>query len=348
MNDLKKEKIAIETIKVLRSRFESFPEDSSNNRNAPFHEAFIGAFRDKFEENQITDISYLVSLSSWLHGLSTTLGQNFFENTAFILSDGYKKGFTEKENNRLQITQGQKNAVDEIFTDLKNSNNSPNLNEENEIILGANNTSRKLEAKDFTVDVFIESDDTILAVELKSVKPNKGEMGGEKHKILEAKAALQNTYPNKTISYFIGFPFDPTDSDGAGYDKSRFLNNLIDGKRYFAEDETLVAEELWTKLSGENDSMSIILEIINKVATPEFMNKYNYILDYEKRTSDPEGYEEQLQEWMLYREIRLFNNSDKIINAGENIIRKFNKPLFKKNGEYDMDRYSELEEIINH
>ena len=134
MNDLKKEKIAIETIKVLRSRFESFPEDSSNNRNAPFHEAFIGAFRDKFEENQITDISYLVSLSSWLHGLSTTLGQNFFENTAFILSDGYKKGFTEKENNRLQITQGQKNAVDEIFTDLKNSNNSPNLNEENEII----------------------------------------------------------------------------------------------------------------------------------------------------------------------------------------------------------------------
>lgn len=42
-----KEKIAIEVIKVLVTRFESFPEDANNNRNAPFHEAFLNAFSDK-------------------------------------------------------------------------------------------------------------------------------------------------------------------------------------------------------------------------------------------------------------------------------------------------------------
>lgn len=43
----KKEKIAIEVIKTLITRFEIFPIDASNNRNAPFHEAFLNAFADK-------------------------------------------------------------------------------------------------------------------------------------------------------------------------------------------------------------------------------------------------------------------------------------------------------------
>ena len=44
-----KEKISIEVIKTLVTRFENFPEDASNNRNAPFHEAFLNAFSDKLE-----------------------------------------------------------------------------------------------------------------------------------------------------------------------------------------------------------------------------------------------------------------------------------------------------------
>ncbi|HCI54608.1 MAG TPA: TdeIII family type II restriction endonuclease, partial [Bacteroidales bacterium] len=39
-----KEKISIEVIKTLVNRFGTFPEDASNNRNAPFHEAFLSAF----------------------------------------------------------------------------------------------------------------------------------------------------------------------------------------------------------------------------------------------------------------------------------------------------------------
>ena len=45
-----KEKIATEVIKTLVSRFDSFPEDASQNRNAPFHTAFLKAFSNKFSE----------------------------------------------------------------------------------------------------------------------------------------------------------------------------------------------------------------------------------------------------------------------------------------------------------
>jgi len=46
LTNLQREKISIEVIKTLVIRFESFPEDASNNRNAPFHEAFLNAFSD--------------------------------------------------------------------------------------------------------------------------------------------------------------------------------------------------------------------------------------------------------------------------------------------------------------
>jgi len=72
-----KEKIAFEVIKTLVIRFENFPEDASNNRNAPFHEAFLKAFTDKLE-GKVSDVPFFISLSSWLQGLNTTLGQTFF------------------------------------------------------------------------------------------------------------------------------------------------------------------------------------------------------------------------------------------------------------------------------
>ena len=39
LTNRQKEKISLEVIRTLITRFESFPEDASNNRNAPFHEA---------------------------------------------------------------------------------------------------------------------------------------------------------------------------------------------------------------------------------------------------------------------------------------------------------------------
>ena len=148
-----KEKISIEVIKTLVTRFESFPEDASNNRNAPFHEAFLNAFSDKLDGN-VPDIPFFISLSSWLHGLNTTLGQTFFENVAHHLSNGEKREYTSKRLGNLPITQTQRNHISQIIADLSTSTNTPNLINENQLIFSSYNAA-SINAMDFSADVFI-------------------------------------------------------------------------------------------------------------------------------------------------------------------------------------------------
>ncbi len=342
----KKERIAIEVIKTLFSRFENFPEDATNNRNAPFHDAFLNAFSNKLS-NRVSNVPFFISLSSWLQGLNTTLGRPFFENVAHILSDGYKKDFTTNRNTLLKVTQTQKRAISDIMTDLKNCTETPNLIRENSLIFNVE-TQPDLEANSFTVDVYVESSTKVIAIELKSVRPNLGEMGGEKQKILQAKAALYNEFPGKEIKFYIGFPFDPTSDTPTGHDKTRFLNYLVDGSKYFALDEVLLANELWDFLSDDTDTMEQILEIINAIATPEFMNKYNYLNENQNRLNDIEHYKISLQEWFLFREYELLNNNTTILervrgNSRDNRI--FRQPIFK-NGGYNLARYDSLKDLI--
>ncbi len=79
-----KQQISIEVIKTLVTMFENFPEDASNNRNAPFHGSFLKEFSDKLNEN-VSISPFFISLSSWLQGLNTTVGQVFFKNVSHNL-----------------------------------------------------------------------------------------------------------------------------------------------------------------------------------------------------------------------------------------------------------------------
>lgn len=338
----KKELISREVIKTLYTRFEKFPESSINNRNAPFHKAFLNAFADKFE-GKVSDIPFFISMSSWLHGLNTTLGQSFFENISHILSDGHKKAFTVNEQSLLRITQNQKNAIADIITDLKNGNCPANLVEENEKIF--NTSGDLIDANNFTADVFIEDDENIKCIELKSVKPNAGEMRGEKQKILEAKAALRINYPDKSIEYYIGFPFDPTSNDDFTSDKTRFLNSIIDGNKYYDKQEVLLAGELWDLLSNQENTMEQIIELINSIAKPEFEEFYNKIINQNTPISEKISI---LREWNIFSEISLLEKEQFLLEriGNDKVKKRIHKtPIFKK-GEYNIDRYISLKEII--
>ncbi len=129
----KKQQIACIVIKILLQRFETFPIDATNNRNAPFHKAFLSAFSTKLN-NKVSDVPFFISLSSWLHGLNTTLGQSFFESVAHILSDGEKREYTSKKLGNIQISMTQKNNINKIITELSNSINAPNFEKENKTI----------------------------------------------------------------------------------------------------------------------------------------------------------------------------------------------------------------------
>jgi len=340
-----KEKISIEVIKTLVARFESFPKDASNNRNAPFHEAFLKAFADELE-GSVSNVPFFISLSSWLHGLNTTLGQVFFEKVAHILCNGEKREYTSKKLKNLFITQKQQNIITRIMTDLSNSSAKPNLKEENSRIL-INDNSSKIKSPDFSADVFFEDENVITAIELKSVKPNSGEMRGEKQKILAGKAALFHLFPNKKINFFFGFPFDPTVDPQTeivtSFNKERFFASVINMEKFCDKKEVLIADELWDFLSGKSNTMKAILEIINTIATPSFLDKFQLLTDNSKRNTVE--YSNQLKEWCLFSELKLVNNDGAIReNLNPRTMRTYNKTSFDGDGKYNWDRYNALKE----
>lgn len=349
LTNQQKEKISIEVIKTLVTRFDNFPEDASNNRNAPFHEAFLNAFSDKLN-GKVSDTPFFISLSSWLHGLNTTLGQIFFENIAHHLCNGEKREYTSKRLGNLTITQSQRNHIAQIIADLSNTTTTPDLTNENNLLF-ANYNDAVINAMDFSADVFIEDTNTITAIELKSVKPNSGEMKGEKQKILEGKAALYRQFPGKQIHFYMGFPFDPTVNPATdtvtSFDKTRFLGSIINMTKYFDPNETLVASELWNMLSGQPNTMEEILEIINAISTTSFLNKFQMLTDNTKRLSV--AYRNQLIEWNLFSELELIDNNNSLVqNIGTDttLTRIYNKIAFDKKGNYNTDRYSTLKQLI--
>lgn len=344
----KKERIALEVIKVLSKKFEDFPSDGLANRNAPFHEAFLNAFSDHLD-GMVPDIPMFVSLSSWLHGLSTSLGMTFFENVAHILSDGEKREYTSKKLGNLQIHRSQRENISQIIVDMSNSTRSPDLENENELIYITDETELT-RAMDFSADVYIEDNNEIIAIELKSVKPNSGEIKGEKQKILEGKAALFQANPTKMIMFYIGFPFDPTVNPEqelkVSYNKERFLGSIINMNKYFAQNETLIASELWDKLSGEDQTMEQILDIINTIATRDFINIFSFIKDNNNR-ANVDQYIEKLNNWFLFSEKELVEN-DALIKEKlktKSLENLYNNISFKNDGSYNQNRYFKLRKL---
>lgn len=243
---------------ILLRRIENFPELGAQIRNAPFHRAFLEYFRERLEPLNI-GMPYLIALASWLHGLNTSLGTGF-ENISHILSGGYKRRFTGAYKLRVKTTQASQ--IENIIRDLKSDAHWPDLNRENGLIFNYPDTDQEIDSLPFTVDTYIERGNEIIAIELKSVRPNSGEGRGEKQKILYGKAALKLQNPNKDIKFFIGFPFDPTSEEATGHDKERFFDYLIEFKKFFAHEEVLIAGELWDFLSGNQGTMNDILDVI--------------------------------------------------------------------------------------
>lgn len=340
MTNSKKQLIAHEIIKVLKSRFDSYPDEGAITRNAPFHKAFLSAFTYKLHEIH-TNIESVISMSSWMHGLNTTLGLSFFENTSHILCGGEKRTF--KDNS---IYKQQVNSINRLMTDLKNNIITPNVICEDEMI--ADNAYGDMQSvPNFTVDCFYEESDRIVAIELKSVRPNSGEIRGEKQKILFSKAALTIMYPNKKVYYYFGFPFDPLSDTDTGYDKARFMDSVIEFSKFCAPDEILIADELWSFLAEEDNTMAELLLLIKSIATMKFDKEIEYFYNPNYLKHDTCEYLQIARRWNLLDEIMIAGYIDMLSNTSEKSVqRALNKCAFNANGEYNAYRAKILLEAI--
>jgi len=337
-----KEEIALQVIKTLYNQFKKFPEDIHNNRNAPFHEAFLSAFSDKLS-NKISSIPVFISLSSWLHGLNTSLGQSFFENTAYFLCGGGKKEFTTTKKNTLKISEEQKIVIDELVLGLTNKTKEPSLQTENTRIFAAVSEKNLVDSQDFTADVFYENHNEVVCVEIKTVNPNKGVFRTEKEKILRAKAALKNKYPQKNIHYYLAFPFDPLSNEPCGYDKHRFMKSNVGFTQFFDEEEVLLAGEFWDYLSGAKNTMREILDIINRIATPNFESHFEFVNNVANRTNYQNCYSACLKWWHLRKEKQIMDKEKLILKSADKKTHNyFNQSCFSGSGEYNEKRANHL------
>lgn len=287
----------------MKSRLKAFKEKVENptsGENNPFLETFLKAFEKKLKD-KVSDRHELQKLASWLHGSSGALGVSFFEKIANGLCGGRK---IKSKDLDLKISKSQIAKIGKIIQELNDGRTKPNLKIENKRIFSCDKEELG-PIQEFTFDVFCENDSEIFAIELKTVKPNKGEGKSEKGKILRAKAALKNMYPTKRIRFYLGFPFDPYSSEKTGFDKDKFIKNTVDFNKFFDKKEILLAGELWEKLSGEKEMMTMLLEVIGKIATTNFETKFAMLLENNKKLKhDPtarENFKRQMDEWYLLR-----------------------------------------------
>ena len=115
-------------------------------------------------------------------------------------------------------------------------------------------------------------------------------------------------------------------------------------EKYFAEDEVLLSSGLWDYLSGEKNTMEQILEIINTIATTKFMDIYDYINNNDNRNTDL--YKKYLKNWNMNKELFITNNISMVEDYMNSMFKRiYNQPIFK-NGEYNINRYITLSDLI--
>ena len=276
MNNEQKQSIAFVVIEILKSRFDSFPNNATISRNAPFHKAFLQAFSKNFEVLNL-NMDASITISSWIHGLNTTLGQSF-----------------------------------NIMIDLKNGTQKPNIIREERLLMDSSNGNLTF-AQNFVADCIFEEKDRVVVIELKSVRPNSGQIHDEKQKILSAKAVLKQLYPDKSISYYFGFPFDPLADTETGCDKQRFMNSVIEFSKFCDAKEILIASELWDFLYDIDKYKGIVLN------------------------------------WNIYNEIEIINNFDnllKLSNTNKTVYINIHSSPFNQDGTYNIRRYNNLKKFI--
>ena len=341
MNNEQKQAIAFVVIEILKSRFDSFPNTATISRNAPFHKAFLQAFSKNFEVLNL-NMDASITISSWIHGLNTTLGQSFFEKTAQIISGGQKRAFKDKK-----IYSNQVNTISNIMIDLKNGTQKPNIIREERLLMDSSNGNLTF-AQNFVADCIFEEKDRVVVIELKSVRPNSGQIHDEKQKILSAKAVLKQLYPDKSISYYFGFPFDPLSDTETGCDKQRFMNSVIEFSKFCDAKEILIASELWDFLSGQEHTMEDVLKIIRDISTVDFNGKFDFISssDY---LDDIDKYKGIVLNWNIYNEIEIINNFDKLLtlsNINKIVYKNIHSSPFNQDGTYNIRRYNNLKKFI--
>lgn len=229
---------------------------SPETNNMPFHTRLLGRER--------------MAPFTFIHSVSTTLGMSVFEQvTAIIANPRFKQAVNQYKGFSNRISDQAQNVIQEIIDNLKTGKKNPNKIAETEALLAVCRSGSIKLVKQPRIDFFLETHGGVeYYFDLKTAKPNKGEIAGFKRSLLEWVALRGAENPNVDIRTLLAIPYNPYEPEP--YERWTF-DGMLD-----LPNELMVADEFWDFIGGENAYTHLldVFEEVGAALSPEIDAKF--------------------------------------------------------------------------
>lgn len=234
-----KSKIKARLINALRQKFSAYQPETSY---MPFHTKLLGKDR--------------MALYSFIHSLNTNFGTSIFEPVAEELAL-FKFDFAKKQSSAGEcISKDAQSVIQGIMNDLESGAKKPNKTREIAQILSVAKGGEIAKIKPTRVDLFLQKNDEVYLIDIKTAKPNKGGFKEFKRTLLTWAACYAYTNPKAKIHTLIAIPYNP-------YEPKPYERWTMAGMLDL-ENELKVAKEFWDFVGGDG-SYELILEAFEEV-----------------------------------------------------------------------------------
>lgn len=228
------------TWKIREKLVGYFPETT----NMPFHVRLLGKDR--------------MALFSFVQSINTTLGMSVFEQVAEVIARPHFKSvsYQYKDFNNT-ISEDAQLEITRIMNSLSTAQKTPDKLAEISAILAVAQTGTIINVRQPRIDLFLESHDgTEYYFDLKTAKPNMGDIAGLKRTLLNWVAIRGVIDSRQNIFTGLAIPYNPYEPDP--YNRWTFAG------MFDLPNELKVAGEFWDFLGGEH-SYEDLLDVFEKV-----------------------------------------------------------------------------------
>lgn len=234
-----KQNIKNRLINALRQKFSNYAPETSY---MPFHTRLLGKDR--------------MALYSFIQSLNTNFGTSIFEPVAEELGihrfDIIKRQAVAGD----VITKEAQRVIQDIMDELESGNCKPDKNDEIIKILNVARSGEISKIKPTKVDLFMQKDNDVYLVDIKTAKPNKGGFKEFKRTLLTWVASFAYNNPNMNIHTLIAIPYNP-------YEPKPYERWTMAGMLDL-ECELKVASEFWDFIGGIG-SYEVLLDSFEEV-----------------------------------------------------------------------------------
>jgi hypothetical protein len=218
----------------LRNKMNNYKPET---KCMPFHTRLLGKDR--------------LALFSFIHSLNTNFGTTIFEPVALALAKNKHKSALKQQVAGNVISYEAQIVIQEIMDKLTTGFCSPNKELEIEAIREVCQKGKMVKVKPTKIDLkIIDNNDYTYLIDIKTVKPNKGNFKEFKRTLLEWVAVTLANNPEQKVNTLIAIPYNPYEPHP--YNRWTMVG-MIDIKN-----ELLVAEEFWEFLGGQNSYVEIL------------------------------------------------------------------------------------------